>query len=237
MENLNESFLNLIIEAQDHIFVSEFTRNDVLIDKKLQKGKNSIVDDFKKGRRAIVYMPTHRSDGKRPMIMSSILDLDRIEDYCARNEIVFIIKKHFYHRNEKENIENYPHIMDISNVDDIDPQVLLCQADMLISDYSACYVDYMLLKRPIIFFQYDLEYFNNNERKLKYNFEELKIAPIVYDKTKLVDCIDDIIKKGDRWLNRRMRFAQENYFDNIEQKNGRKNAKDIFDSLYKKYFG
>lgn len=221
---------------QDHIFVSDFARNDVLIDEELQKGKNTEVDDFKKGRKAIVYMPTHRSDGKNLMNMNKILDLDGIEDYCAKNDLVFIIKKHFYHRNEKEDLNNYPHILDITSIDDIDPQVLLCQADFLISDYSACYVDYMLLKRPIIFFQYDIDYFNNSERKLKYNFEELQIAPIVYDKAKLVDCIDNIIKNGDKWLEKRMEFAKENYFDNIDQKDGRAKVKEIFDQLYKKHF-
>ena len=221
---------------QDHIFVSDFVRNDVLIDKQLQKGKNNVVDEFKKGRKAIVYMPTHRSDGKQIMDIKNVLDLDSIEEYCTKNNFVFIIKKHFYHRNEIENLENYHHILDITAVDDIDPQVLLCQADILISDYSACYVDYMLLNRPIIFFQYDIDYFNNSERKLKYNFEELNIAPIVYEKDKLVDCIDDIIKNGDRWLDNRMEFAKENYFDNVDQKDGRARVKAIFDQLYQQYF-
>lgn len=221
---------------QDHIFVSDFTRNDVLVDKKLQKGKNTIVDEFKKGRKAIVYMPTHRSDGKCLMEMNKILDLDEIEEYCAKNDFVFIIKKHFYHRKETENLNKYPHIIDITAIDDIDPQVLLCQADILVSDYSACYVDYMLLKRPIIFFQYDIDYFNNSERKLKYDFEELQIAPVVYDKTKLVDCLDSIVNNGDKWLDKRMQFAKENYFDNIDQRDGRAKAKAIFDKLYMQYF-
>ena len=229
----NYSVVNI---AQDHIFVSDFARNDVLIDKELQKEKNLVVDEFKKGRKAIVYMPTHRSDGKHLMGMNMILDLDGIEEYCAKNNIVFIIKKHFYHRNEKENLQQYPHILDITAEDDIDPQVLLCQADLLITDYSACYVDYMLLKRPIIFFQFDLDYFNNSERKLKYNFEELNIAPIVYDKTKLVECIDDVFTNGDRWLDNRMLFAKENYFDNVDQCDGRAKVKAIFDQLYMKHF-
>lgn len=226
---------NVVPIPQDHIIISDFARNDVLIDKELQKGKNTIVDEFKKGRKAIVYMPTHRSDGKHLMDMTSILDLDGIEEYCAKKDFVFIIKKHFYHRNEKENFEQYPHILDITNVDDIDPQVLLCQADLLISDYSACYIDYMLLKRPIIFFQYDLEEYNSSERKLYYDFKELNIAPLVYEKSKLVECIDNLLNNGDKWLNRRMKFAQDNYFDNIEQKDGRKKVLDIFDNLYKQY--
>ena len=227
---------NVVDIPQDHIFVSDFARNDVLIDESLQKGKNVIIDDFKKGRKAIVYMPTQRSGGELKMNMNEILPLDAIQQYCEKKGVVFIIKKNFYHRNEHEDLSKYPNIMDVTNVDDIDPQVLLCQADMLISDYSACYIDYMLLRRPIVFFQYDLESFNYTERKLYYNFEELDIAPIVYNKQNLVECIDNLFMQGDKWLEKRMVFAHENYFDNIEQKDGRKKVKDIFDRLYKQYF-
>ena len=94
----------------------------------------------------------------------------------------------------------------------------------------------MLLKRPIIFFQYDLEEYNNSERKLYYDFRELDIAPIVYEKSNLVECIDNLFKDGDKWLNHRMKFAQENYFDNINQKDGRAKVKTIFDQLYKQYY-
>lgn len=227
---------NVVPIPQNHIIISDFARNDVFIDRSLQSGKNSEVESFKKGRTAIVYMPTHRSDGKVPMKINDILDLEAIESYCEKNNTVFIIKKHFYHRNEKENLEKYAHILDLTDVDDIDPQVLLCQADLLISDYSACYIDYMLLKRPIIFFQYDLEEYNNSERKLYYDFRELDIAPIVYEKSNLVECIDNLFKDGDKWLNHRMKFAQENYFDNINQKDGRAKVKTIFDQLYKQYY-
>lgn len=228
---------NVVDIPQEHIFVSDFARNDVLIDKSLQLGKNLVIDEFKQRRKAIVYMPTQRSGGEVRMHLPEILPLGSIQEYCEKNDVVFIIKKHFYHRNEKEDLSAYPNIIDVTNIDDIDPQVLLCQADMLISDYSACYIDYMLLKRPILFYQYDLEQFNSKERKLYYNFEELNIAPVVYKKSDLVGYIDNIFKNGDHWLKRRMVFAQENYFDNIEQKDGRKKVKEIFDSLYNNYFG
>lgn len=235
--NKTKNNYNIVPIPKDHIFISDFARNDVLIDKSLQVGKNEVIEAFKNGRKAIVYMPTQRSEGKVKMIMSEILPLAAIQDYCDANDCVFIIKKHFFHRNEKENFDEYPCILDVTNIEDIDPQVLLCQADMLISDYSACYIDYMLLKRPLIFFQYDLKEFKNSERTLFYNFEELDIAPVVYKKEKLLESIDVLFKNGDKWLNKRMKFAQENYFDNIEQRDGCKKVKEIFDGLYNKIFG
>ncbi len=222
---------------QENLFVSDFARNDVFEDAALRLGKNVCVEEYKNGRKAIVYMPTHRSDGKKTMEMSKILPLPEIQDFCEKNNLVFIIKKHYYHNKEKEDLSSYPNIFDITNVEDIDPQILLWQTDILISDYSACYIDYMLLKRPLIFFHYDIKEFNSNERKLKYDFEEINIAPIVYSKESLVKTIDKVSKSEDIYLEKRMIFAKENYFDNIGKQEGRKKDKEIIDGLMRHYYG
>ena len=219
--------------SQDHVFISDYARNDVFIDEQLRIGKNEVIDNLKRGRKAIVYMPTHRSDGHVIMAMDKILPLREIQEYCEKNNYVFIIKKHFYHRNEVEKLEEYENIFDVTSIDDIDPQVLLYQADMLISDYSACYVDYMLLKRPVVFYQYDLNEYNNSQRSLYYDFDKLEIAPVIHSKEGLVPAIAELVTKGDSYLARRMQFAQQNYFDNIIQENGRAKVKTIFDKLYK----
>lgn len=226
---------NVVPVSPNHIFISDFARNDVFIDEKLREGKNQVIEEFKKGRRAVVYMPTHRSNGLIKMDMTELLPLDDIDKYCSDNNVVFIIKKHFYHRNENDNIDKYNNILDVSNIDDIDPQVLLCQADLLITDYSACYVDYMLLKRPVVFYQYDLVDYQERERTLYYDFETLQIAPVVKTKDNLLPTIGDLLNNKDPYLERRMNFAHENYFDNLEQKDGRAKVKAIFDNIYKQY--
>ena len=59
-------------------------------------------------------------------------------------------------------INNYENIYDISNTV-FDAQFLLSQADILITDYSSCYIDFLLRCKPIIFFQYDKsDYIHNS---------------------------------------------------------------------------
>ena len=215
---------------QSHIFVSDFARNDVLVTPELQRG-NTIVNHLKENKKAIVYMPTHRAMGAKPMHLNEILPLNEIEMMCIKYNYIFFIKKHFYHRHEKEDLKQYTRIIDITNEEDIDPQVLLCQADILISDYSACYIDYMLLKRPIIFYQYDIEDFKKNERSLYYDFEKINIAPIAYDKEDLITVLDESINGQDIYMERRMKFAHDYYFDNVDQKNGCQKVKIILDHL------
>lgn len=219
-----------------HIFISDFARNDVFVDCKLREGKNTIVDRYKKGYKAIVYMPTHRSDGRNILNLMDILPLDNIQHLCEKYGYVFIIKKHFYHRNETEDLSTYNRIFDITNEDDIDPQVLLYQTDLLISDYSACYIDYLLLDRKLCFYQYDSEDFQKNERSLYIPFTTLDIAPIAYNKEELTIHLATLMSAdADEYRERRNNFAPT-YFANLNHANGCKKVKDILDSLMNKYY-
>lgn len=58
---------------------------------------------------------------------------------------------------------------------------LLLATDVLITDYSSCYVDFTLLDRPIIHFLYDLEDYKTLDRGLYYPIEEYKGGPMAKD--------------------------------------------------------
>lgn len=145
-------------------------RIDALFDEELRKGHNGFIQGLKKKGKLFVWMPTHRSDGKVALNFESLLDFTVIQKICEHNNAFFIIKKHFYHRNEQMNLDQYSRIFDITN-DNIETQTLLYQADVLISDYSASYIDYLVLNRPIILFAFDLDSYLQKERDLYIKFE------------------------------------------------------------------
>ncbi len=107
------------------------------------------------GKKVITYMPTHRKYGmglKNPAIFSNN---EELLEYFRKNNIVIVYKLHVnmlkpgYQSEIKSDV-----IIDLS-VAKIDPQELLADTDLLITDYSSCFVDYLLLKRPILFYHYD----------------------------------------------------------------------------------
>ena len=55
---------------------------------------------------------------------------------------------------------------------DADPYIFLRFSDMLVTDYSSIYFDYLLLGKPIIFFNYDLEKYLDNSRELYFDYNE-----------------------------------------------------------------
>jgi CDP-glycerol glycerophosphotransferase len=62
-------------------------------------------------------------------------------------------------------------------------------SDMLITDYSSCFFDYLILDRPIIHYLYDYEYYENEDRGLYYRWQEVVGGDVAFDKDKLVELI------------------------------------------------
>lgn len=191
-----------------------FARNDMFYNPSLRMGLNENIKQIAKNKILISYLPTHRSDGKNPIHINSIMDLKEIDRICEEYNAVFIIKKHFYHRFEKEEVSEYKNIFDFTDDMSIDTQELLYETSILISDYSACFVDYLLLDRPIVLYQYDYEHFKNNERDFLIPFDKVKISS--YPKNKI-----ELNKELKRILNNSLldgfsegrRLVRNEYFD------------------------
>jgi CDP-glycerol glycerophosphotransferase (TagB/SpsB family) len=216
---------------EKNIYISNFARNDVFNDLSLRVMKNELINSLKKGRKAIVYMPTHRSDGIVKMNIHEILDLQQIQKICSDNDYVFIIKKHFYHRFEKEDLSKYLNIFDVTSIDNIDTQVLLSQTDILITDYSACYIDFLLLNRPIILYQYDIEEFQKNERSFFIPFTQLNIGEKPKTKLELNNTINEYISGYiDKYIAERAKLSMF-YFNSLEPNKGRDNVFKILNKL------
>lgn len=167
-----------------------YPRNDVLYNDDIELVNVDIEllaemkqDEFK----YVVYMPTHRplSFADNPM------DYKVLNEFGKNNNIKFIIKMHpfvaeklrddlsTYQSSECtfDNIILYPSFMDIYPI--------LKYCDILISDYSSVYFDFLYVNKPILFFCYDyekwvegeqgiiLDYFAHSPGDKCYSFEEL----------------------------------------------------------------
>ncbi len=127
-------------------------------------------EPYFQGKNIILYCPTHRKEGKEQMDVEKLFDLPRLEEFLEKSGYYFIIKKHFYHRNEIQNLEKYPHIIDITN-EDMDVQRLIMEAKALITDYSSIYIDYLLLDKPLLFYCYDYQRYLANDREMYFEYD------------------------------------------------------------------
>lgn len=67
-----------------------------------------------------------------------------------------------------------------SNITDItersmDIQELLMDTDILVTDYSSTYIDYLLLDRPVVFYNFDYQDYLEHDRGMYCDYE--KAAP------------------------------------------------------------
>lgn len=181
-----------------HILQWGQPRNDCFFDGSISKKKYSTIDYDK----LVVYMPTHRNEGLTKISIADIFDLSKLNEFCQENKILFMIKKHFYHKHEEENLDAYSNIVDFTQTE-LDSQEVMFNADVLVSDYSSCYIDYMLLNRPTIFFAYDYNHYLAKDRGLYFNYDDVipgeRVTSFVDFLNALKRCFD-----GDTWKSRHM---------------------------------
>lgn len=208
-QEMQNVFRSAFLIPDDHFIYAGQVRNDMFYDPSYVP--ETISRQEFSGKKVIVYMPTHRQKGSVKMDMSQLLDLEALNTFCEQNNAVFLIKKHFYHAGESEKLENYPNILDLTTRK-MDSNELLLAADYLISDYSSCTADYLLLDRPLFYYCYDYQEYLQVDRDMYWDFETITPGPRCEDFAQLLDSMRQTIEKGqDSYTDERTRVRDMFY--------------------------
>jgi CDP-glycerol glycerophosphotransferase len=81
-------------------------------------------------------------------------------------------------------------VYNFSKYDDIAELYLI--SDLLITDYSSVFFDYANLKRPILFFTYDLEKYRDTLRGFYIDIETEVPGPLVKTTDEIIDAVTNI---------------------------------------------
>lgn len=190
-----------------HVLNLGQARNDYFFQNKPNKIKE-LYNDFEK---IIVYMPTHRNEGNTTMDMHKILDLEKINKLCEEYNVVFLIKKHYFHRNEVGISDNeYSNIRELTSMNP-EVQEFMMSGDIMISDYSGSFIDYLLLDRPEIFYSYDLSDYLSKDRNLYRDYLQENIpGRICTDTDQLIDELKLLLNGTDNYID--LRENVRNYY-------------------------
>ena len=90
-------------------------------------------------------------------------------------------------------------------------------ADVLISDYSGAFLDYLFLDRPIIHYVYDYDFYKNTDSGLYYEIDEFMSGHVCKDPDSLLAALDEVLSGEDPYQNRRQ--AVRNSFMEYEKGN------------------
>jgi len=94
------------------------------------------------------------------------------------------------HPNVVDGAPEHPLVYDVSSYPDIAELYLV--ADLMVSDYSSVMFDYANLRRPMIFFTYDLPHYRDKLRGFYFDFEKESPGPLLETSAEVIAAIRDI---------------------------------------------
>lgn len=154
-----------------NIYITGYPRNDILI-------KNKSHTDINK-ELIVTYLPTFRDGiGASVDLFSSYkFDVTKWEEVLKMENIKLKIKMHPVNRPSNDILNLLNSIDQIEFLDEIDITDYLNKTDILITDYSSVYFDYLLTEKPIIFSPFDYELYLSKDRELYYVYNEVTPGP------------------------------------------------------------
>jgi len=196
------------------IFVTGQPRND-----KLFKGQGKILEILKidpvNYNKIVLFAPTFRKsdfmdDGQLISYKFNLPDFDRkrFQEFLEENEILFLVK--FHPLEEKKAMKYFKSAKNIKLIKTetlqeklLDLHNILPCADILVTDYSSVYFDFLLLDRPIIFIVPDLEEYRKKRGFILEPFEFWTPGPKVKNFKKFLEEIKKSIKDPDYYSQER----------------------------------
>ncbi len=190
-----------------------YPRNDFLFrysEEDLKRVKNALGLPPKK--KVILYAPTWR-DNQHETAVGYTYELKTDFELLRReldSEYVILFRAHYFIANSF-NFELFNgFVYNVSDYDDINELYII--SDILVTDYSSVFFDYANLKRPMIFYMYDLEDYKNHLRDF---YIDIKTLPgeIVKTEHRLIDAIrgvDSNFKYDDKFKEFNRKY---NYLD------------------------
>lgn len=191
-----EVFQSCFMFPKERILEYGYPRNDLMH----HPHKDKIAARIRKkvgvpeGKKTILYAPTWRDDeyyGKGQYKFKLQLDLRRLREEFG-DEYVILLRTHYFIADSLDvtGVEDFA--INVSKYSDITQLYLI--SDICITDYSSVFFDYANLKRPILFFTYDLEKYRDVLRGFYIDIEKEIPGPLLYTNDEVVDAIRNIDK-------------------------------------------
>jgi CDP-ribitol ribitolphosphotransferase len=174
---------------QDQVLPLGVPQTDVFFDSEYMRSiKGHYLSQYPamRDKKILLYAPTFRGRPKERRSFQLKLDIEYMKEHLADSHIL-LLKLHPAVRQSvriPEHLADF--VMDFSRVPDISELLLI--SDLLITDYSSIIFDYSLLRRPMVFYAYDLDSYLS-ERGFYYEYETFVPGPIARTTAEVVDYI------------------------------------------------
>lgn len=160
-------------------------------------------------KKVLMYLPTYRRTNTE---IFSFTDLTAeqskaLDAVLTQYDCVIIEKSHVAetHANKGKNQERI-----IAVPSELNVQEMMLFADVLISDYSGAYLDFLFLDRPIIHYAYDYQYYKDTDSGLYYEIDDFSAGAVAYNFEELTHSIQEALGGVDNYADKR-KYVRNKY--------------------------
>lgn len=143
--------------------------------------------------RLISYLPTFRGAGQTTFSFAELGDTELVmlTAVLDRHGARVGVKNHAADTTAQgAEADQAPWLLELGGDTSFDTQELLVASDVLVTDYSGCYIDFLIVDRPIIHFAYDHESYCNADRGLYFSLNEIAGGDVVTEFDEFVEQLD-----------------------------------------------
>ena len=209
------SAFNLKALGKENIIIEEgYPRNDFLFNKTKKD-----IDAIKKklglplDKKVIFYLPTFRDNQHTSGVGYTYklgIDFDSLKKKFSK-EYVILFSPHYFIENSIDLTKYKGFIYNVARYDEINELYLV--SDIIMTDYSSVFFDYANLKRPMLFYMYDIDDYKGNLRDFYISLDELP-GPIAKTQDELENNLKNIDKEFKKNKEKYETFNEKyNYLD------------------------
>lgn len=203
-----EKFQSCFMYEKDKILELGYPANDPLYDKDLDKKADELKTKLgiPKNKKVLLYAPTWRDDnsyGAGEYKFELALDLKRLKEEIG-DEYVILLRMHYWIVDKLDLTGMSDFVINVSNYSDITDIYIV--SDICMTDYSSVFFDYANLKRPILYYMYDLEKYRDVLRGFYLDIEKELPGPILQTNDEVIDAIKNIDKVNEEYKDKYQEF-------------------------------
>jgi len=186
---------------KEKLFVTGFAEMDLLY-KYIKMKKEKLLDELaiEKRKKIILYAPTY-DIGLWPWD-DQYKEFEELCKYCQEKNLQLILRLHPYakvNRNKiKKIVNSFNNIYWLDMVNEPDTMKLLAVSDILLTDWSSIYTDFLLTKRPIIHLETNTIFFTKERGKPEVP-PSFRAGEITSNKKEFYQTLNLVLEKGNRY--------------------------------------
>lgn len=209
------SAFNLVKLGKEDILIEKgYPRNDSLFhytSKEILKLKKKF--GIENNKKIILYAPTFRDNQHTSGVGYTYelgIDFKHLQEKFGKDYII-LFRTHYFVAKQLDLSQYDGFVIDVSLVDDVNELYIV--SDIIMTDYSSVFFDFANLKRPMLFYMYDLDLYKGKLRDFYIDLKELP-GPITQTQEELEDALEGLEENLNKYKEKYKKFNEKyNYLD------------------------